>query len=431
LVARERRNPIVANLGARIAALAALTVASLVVARTGGPALVGVFVLLRLLPWLMGVLLNLGLYGATPYFLAGPSREDPRYRSTIVAIALSSGFVGGLVWAAASPLLARELFPGMSAGLVALAGVSVLTQCMETTAKACSQGFDDLHGSNRIFALEEIAFLPFFLAFLSLGLPEHLAIVVALPIGDLFTGLSGWVRLTRREFFRGVGRPSVRLARRVIAYGARAQIGSVMLLLNARLDFALVGGLIGPAALGIYAIASRFAELLRLPYLAASYVLYPSYARDRQDVAIDKARSMMRRIGWIPAAGVIPLGIAATFLLPILYGPDFRHAVGPTWILLIGLTGGGVAGVASAFLLGVARPGLNSLANAAGLVVTVSLDLLLIPRLGVVGAAVASCCAYLCTSAALVASFRAVTRAGGRSVREVSVPVEPVREASA
>ena len=432
LLSERRRSPIVANLGARIAALAALSVASLVVARVGGPALVGVFVLLRLLPWLMGVLWNLGLYGATPYFLAGPSRTEPRYRSTIFAICVTSGVAGGLAWAALSPILAHGLLRGMSPALVGLAGVSVLTQSLETTAKASSQGFDDLRGSNRIIAFEEIAFLPCFLVLLALGVERHLAIVAALPLGDLCTSVPGWVRLARLGFFRGSGRPSPTLARRVMAYGFRAQIGSITLLLNGRLDFALVGGLVGPAALGIYAVASRFAELLRLPFLAVSYVLYPSYARDEGDVAAARARAMMRRTGWVPVAMAVPLGVAATFLLAPLYGAAFRHAVAPTWVLLVGLAGGGVGGVATAYLLGAGRPGLNSLAQGAGLVVTVTLDLLLIPRFGVIGAAVASCFAYLTTTAVLLLFFRSVTHAQTRRAPVAPVLAEPrVPEVSA
>ena len=417
----EGRSPITTNLGARIAALGALSLASLLVARTGGAALVGVFVLLRLLPWLTGVLLNLGLYGAAPYFLAGPRRAEPRYRVSIFAIALSSGAVGGLLWAAVAPLVAGSLFAGMSPSLIALAGVTVFTQCMETTAKASSQGFDDLHGSNRIIALEEATFLPFYLLFLALGIEKHLAIVAALPLGDVCTGLSGWIRLVRRGFFRGVGHPTARLARDVMAYGFRAQVGSVVLLLNARLDFALVGALVGPAALGIYAVASRFAELLRLPYLAVSYVLYPSYAKDGREAAVPRAKAMMRRVGWVPAAAAVPLGIAATFLLPALYGPTFHRAVAPTYVLLAGLCGTGLAGVITAFLMGSGRPGLNSLANAAGLVLTVTLDLLLIPRLGVIGAAIASMCAYLTTTIVLLALFRALTRPRRERVDEVPV----------
>jgi Na+-driven multidrug efflux pump len=57
--------------------------------------------------------------------------------------------------------------------------------------------------------------------------------------------------------------------------------------------------------------------------------------------------------------------------------------------------------VASGFLYGRGRPGLNSLALALGLVVTTVLDVLLIPKFGAIGAAYASTVAYLVSDGAL------------------------------
>jgi Na+-driven multidrug efflux pump len=75
-----------------------------------------------------------------------------------------------------------------------------------------------------------------------------------------------------------------------------------------------------------------------------------------------------------------------------------------------------VAGVISGFLYGAGRPGLNSLAMAAGLAITVVLDLLLIPGLEATGAAIASAVAYTTTGVALLWLFwrlRASRRASG------------------
>jgi O-antigen/teichoic acid export membrane protein len=414
-----QHNPIVANLVARLGAIASLSLASLLVARVAGPAGVGTLVLLRVLPWLAGLLLGSGCYGAAPYFLSGPGRSEPRYRATIPAMTLAAGVVGAVLWVAAAPVLQRHFFSELSVALVAVAAVTVVTQVLESTAMACSQGFDDLGGSNRILFLEEFLFLPFFGLLLLAGSDHLVAIVVALLLGDLATALPGWVRLARRGFFAGAGRPSLVLARRVAAYGFRAQLGSIALLLNARLDVAIVGALMGPAALGIYAVASRYAELLRLPSLAMNYVLYPDYARDGGTVAADKARAMLPRIGWIPAALAVPMALAAPLVLPLFYGPAFKEAVLPACVLLLGLVLAGVYGIISAYFSGVGRPGLNSVAVGAGLPVTVALDLLLIPHFGVMGAAVASTAAYATTTGVLVACFRAVTRAEGRAARAV------------
>lgn len=410
----ERRNPIAVNLLARLGALASLALASLLVARTSGPAGVGVLVLLRVLPWVTGLVLSGGLYGAAPYFLSGPGRAEPRYRATLAAMAVVAGLAGGILWVGMSPVLGPRFLPELPLVLVAAAGVSVVTQVLESTAKACSQGFDDLMGSNRIIVLEEFLFLPIYGLLLASGIDAYVAMVVALPLGDLGTAIPGWIRLGRRGYFTGAGRPSMALVRRIVAYGFRAQIGSVVLLLNARLDFALVGAMVGPFALGIYAVASRYAELLRLPALAMNYVLYPSYARDGGTIAAAKARAMIPRIGWVPAAAAAPLALAAPLVLPLVYGPPFRAAVVPAWVLLLGLSAGGVSGIISAFLSADGRPGLNSAAMAAGLVVTVALDLALIPPFHVTGAAVASSVAYVTTTTVLLACFRATTGAKNR-----------------
>lgn len=413
-----RSNPMASNLIARVGALASLTLASLVVARTGGPVAVGTFALLRVLPWLAGVLTSFGLFGAAPYFLAGPSAADARVRPTIFAIAVYGGVIGGVLWALAAPILTSTFFPALSLGLVTFAAVTVLTQLLESGAKACSQGLGDFSGSNRIIVLEEFLFLPAYAVLHALGSPTFIAIVGALTIGDVCTAAIGWARLARRGFFRGVGRPSFVLAREVMRYGFRAGMGTVLLLLNARLDFIIVGAIVGPGSLGIYAIASRFAELLRLPALAVNYVLYPTYARDGGPMAAPKARHMIQRMGWLTLAAAVPLGVAASFVIPLLYGEAFRDAVVPTYILIAGLCGSGISGVITAFLYGAGRPGLNSLAFGAGLFVTVVLDLLLIPAFGVIGAAVASSVAYLTTTGVLIRCFLLVARRSEATSRD-------------
>jgi len=404
-----------ANLRARVGALLALGVAGLVVARTAGAPGVGTFTLLRVLPWLTGLLMSNGVYAAAPFFLSGPDRDERRFRSTLPAMAVAAGIAGGGLWALATPLFSAALFHGVPVTLVALAGVSVLTQLVETTAKACSQGSGDLTGSNRVIVLEEMVFLPWYGLFLVSGSSTYAAIVFALLLGDLTTAISAWSRLWRRGYFDGAGRPSFQLAARVSRYGLRAEAGSVMQTLNARLDFVLVAGLIGPKAVGLYAIASRYAELLRLPALSLNYVLFPAFARAGTVQARSETSRSLARLWWTPVAAALPMALLAPYVVPLVYGEEFRGSSGPALVLLVGMSGVVINGIITAYLSGIGRPGLGSIATGAGLVITVLLDLLLIPRFGVMGAAAASTATYLTTTVVLLVAFRWVGAAPSRA----------------
>jgi O-antigen/teichoic acid export membrane protein len=113
----------------------------------------------------------------------------------------------------------------------------------------------------------------------------------------------------------------------------------------------------------------------------------------------------MRRAGVCVAAGAIPLAALSVVVIPLLFGAAFAPAVLPACILLIGLAGEGVAAVAIAYLYGHGMPGKASTGVGVGVAITVVLDLVLIPKMGIVGAAIASAAAYLSTTLACVGFF--------------------------
>jgi O-antigen/teichoic acid export membrane protein len=395
---------LVGNVLARVGGLACVFGATLLLAHNGGPAVVGVYALLHVLPGLVGTITSSGLPVAAPYFLA-PGRDGPHVRSTLFAMAVSGGAAGAMLWVATAPLWGPVLFSDLPVWLVMLAGPAVLTRLLVIAAKACSQGTDDLKGSNGIIFFEQFAFLPAYTLLWVAGVHGFVVVVGALLLADTVTGSLAWNRLRRRGFFRGATRPSAALARRIGAYGMRGQVGGLMSQLNLRFDFILLGLFAGPAVLGVYAVASKFAELVRILGMALTYVFYPAFAKDGPSRAIARAGRLIRRAGMLTAGAVIPLWLAAGFVLPAFYGSSFDAAVTPARIILLGLVLDGVAGMIIGLLYGIGRPGLNSWAMAAGLAVTVVLDFLLIPRLGATGAAIASAIAYTTTAGALLWFF--------------------------
>jgi O-antigen/teichoic acid export membrane protein len=410
------------NLSARIGAILCIFLATLLLAHDGGAAAVGIYSLLHVLPGLLGTVVSSGLPVSAPYFLAGPDRDDRRLPLTMITMALVAGTLGTALWVAVAPLLGPVVFPDVSVAIVIVAGLCVLTRLVTITAKSCSQGSDDLPGANRIIFLEEFLFLPAYgLVWGVLGVHGYWAVIASMLMADAVAASLGWARLIRRGFFHDAAPPSFALARRVAAYGMRAQVGGVMTQLNLRLDWVILSILTGPAVLGVYAIASKFAELVKVLGLALTYVFYPKFARGGRLNAAADVQRLIPKAGAVSAVSVLVLWISAGFLIPALYGSHFHSAVTPTRIILLGLPLEGVAGVIIAFLYGVGRPGLNSLAMGIGLIATVALDLVLIPPFGATGAAIASAVSYLSTALALIAFFSWVRRSQQRAASEGAI----------
>ncbi len=404
---------VAANFSARVVALAGLAAATVLVARVGGPSDVGVYALLRMLPGMVGVLAVAGLPGALAFFLAASRRDRPALWPTILAIATSGAVLGVVAWSAAAVPLQHLFFPDDRTATIALAGGTVATQLYLTVAKTALQGLEDRAGADLVIAAEEIAFLPCYLIMLVAGLDGTFALLGGLATADIAVGVLAWRRVRRAQGGRRLlGRPDARLAREIVSYGSRGQVGGLIMLLNLRLDFAFLGAMAGPAVLGTYSVASKFAELLRLPGTALTWVCYPQLAGASADAASSRARRYLR-----PALLTVGLAVPPAFVLSgpvisLLYGARFADAVPQAHVLLAGMLLGGASGVASAYLYARGRPGTNSLALGIGLVLTVVLDLVLIPRHGAMGAAWASTIAYLLTDAALIGTVLRLTHGG-------------------
>jgi O-antigen/teichoic acid export membrane protein len=410
------------NIVARVVAMAALAVATVLVARTGGAAGVGAYALLRVLPGLFGVLAACGLPSATAYFLAGPRKEQPRIWQSILAVMLAGSIVGTLAWLLLTPLLHRLFFSSISEAAVALAGLTVFTQLPVSVGKGVLQGLEDLRGTNLVIGWEELSFLPAYAALWVVGARDAGLIIWALIIADAAVAAYAWARIARRAHGVALGRPDRALVTEIVRFGIRGQVGGFVSLLNLRLDFAVLGAIAGPAALGVYAIASKYAELLRLPGLAVTWVMYPRIARQGQEQVARSVRGLIPRAVAVTVLGGVALAAAAGVVLPAVYGAEFGAAVVPAWILLAGLVLQGASGLSTAYLYGTGRPGLSSIGLGVGLAMTIVLDFLLIPHFGTIGAASASTVAYLSSDLMLIMFFLRTSRPAS-SVTYLYIPL--------
>ncbi len=204
-------------------------------------------------------------------------------------------------------------------------------------------------------------------------------------------------------------RAEARAMREGLVYGARNHVGSLAAQLNARLDQLIMIPLVPADELGLYAVAVTISGLSGLVIGILGPMLFVRVAGGDREMAPRAVRVS------ILSAAVIACALAAVtpLMLPLLFGEDFRGAVGMTLVLLVAsLPLAGVAALGSV-LMGMNRPGTPSIGELVALAITIPGLLVLLPPLGGFGAAIVSLLAYSANFAVLV---RMAAREAGEGV---------------
>lgn len=197
----------------------------------------------------------------------------------------------------------------------------------------------------------------------------------------------------------------------VIRYSLPSYLANMAQFLNYRLDIFFVGYFVGVKGVGLYSLAVGIAQLLWLISGATSQVLLPNVASSEDRVSTQQRTARVSRLSlWLSIVLAGGLALGGEMLLPLVFGAAFRESVPALMWLLPGVTIFSVANVIGSYLAGIGKPHLNLAVALVGLVVTVALDFVLIPWLGIIGAAIASSMSYLATTLAIVAIFMHETR---------------------
>jgi O-antigen/teichoic acid export membrane protein len=214
----------------------------------------------------------------------------------------------------------------------------------------------------------------------------------------------------------GARPPSPRLLAESVRFGARAWLGGVSLLLNARLDQILVGVIASEVALGLYAVAVNGAEILLFLPTAIATSLLPAVAREQEATSADRTLRTFRSAVALTLGSIASAAAVGWLLIPLVFGADFRDAVQPFMWLLPGALGYTALSIFSNSLLASRAPGLSSMGSAAALGAGLALDVALIPSFGASGAAAAASAAFLAGGALAAALYRRTARFGWREV---------------
>lgn len=390
-------------------------VTSLLLARTLGPGERGVLALGQQLFSLSVLLGGLGWDAGLRFAVARSARPREEVLGRAVPLA-GLALLGVPAAYALGYLLGRETFlaalrPEVALGFACLLPLNVIN----ATLTAILYGDGHLLPLNRTQTVGTALRLGGILALLAVGRLDVPAVIAVTGVVETVT-----LVLLGRALRRNLALPpwpgTVRGAGRTLRSGLEIMLVQLVQWLNLRLDIFFVSALLDVAAVGTYAVAVSLAELVSRTGDALARPLFPRVARGTVSAAdtAAAARSTLLLMTALAMALLVPARVAVAVV-----GPGYEGLLGALVLLLPGTVLLATGNVLTAHLTGSGRARIPLVINVVAVGVNVMLDLWWIPRMGVLGAALASTASY---GVAAAGAAVALSRVEGIPLRRVVLP---------
>lgn len=167
-----------------------------------------------------------------------------------------------------------------------------------------------------------------------------------------------------------------------------------------KIDQVMLGNMIDKAAVGYYSVAGKFTEICLFIPTILSQTITPILVKayhDNMDDYQRKAKSFMNITIWGTIIICIVICLISHPLIKYTFGIEYTAAVTLLQIMIFKTIGYASAQITGALIVIEKKQKYVVIRNIIGCVVCIGLNLVLIPRYGVTGAAVASVITAICT----------------------------------
>ncbi len=365
-----------------------------------------------LLSNLMVILLEFGITYANVYHIAigdvnahDVMRANVRIWLVISAVGLSLG--GVLLW-----WKGAEWFPGIPLTLLVVGLLSFPPNLLQFYCQSILQGHQDF---KRFASLTVIVQLTTLVVSAVLILGFHLGVGAAIGaflLGQVLSlGITLWVL---RPYLSRAPEAKVHeswwtYGRAAVDYGWKQHLSSVISYVNLRVDYFFVQNFLGQGSGGVYYASIQMGEAMWIISKVVSAVLLPRLAelRGKEETREQLTPLITRLVVWgTAAASLVAAVLAKPFIVLVWKRPEFAQAAVVLWWLLPGIVMWSATRIIAYDFSARGRPELNSYLASVVLVVNVALNVILIPRIGMVGGAISTTIAYTANTFATVYLYR-------------------------
>ena len=210
---------------------------------------------------------------------------------------------------------------------------------------------------------------------------------------------------SKRGGYLSAWKPRIARAKKLLRNSWPFMMAGLAVMTYMRIDQIMLGGMLGPEAVGVYTAAVGISEVWYfIPMLVVSSISPSIIKAKNQSLQLyhQRLQWLYRLLVMLCLLIAIPMTVLSSALITLLYGSGYEQA-GPVLAIHIWAGIPVALGVASSQALLVENLQLYSFYRTLiGCILNILLNLLLIPSLGIVGAAVATVISYLAATFSLI-----------------------------
>jgi O-antigen/teichoic acid export membrane protein len=400
---------VVQTIGARLLVQLLNGATGILTARTLMPAGRGQLAAMTLWSLFLAGLTTFGIPSSLIYFL----RSKPERRGDLITsgllMAAGLGVVTGLVGVAFMPHWLHQ-YPAWeirdAQWLLIVTPICSLTFVGRAILESNNQ-FTSSNLAQIISPLTTIILLVFLLAIHHLTvLPAALCYIVAIfPVAGLL------IKRVAPHIDR-TAKPSIAACKMLLNYGFRSYGVDLLGTLSLQVDQVLVVSILTPAAMGLYVVMLSLSRMANVFQNSVTAVLFPKATGQSVERIIELTGRAARVSLTLTAAVTFTVGVIGPTLLHVFYGKDYTSAILCLRLLLLEVTLSGLVFILAQAFMALDHPGTVSVLQAVGLALSVPLMLLLIPKFGITGAALALLISTTTRLCLILVGFRVYLKVG-------------------
>lgn len=386
---------------ARITAFLITIIINIIIARVLGPSGKGIWAALLFIPTMTYTLFNLGIEESNVYFTSSKKYNQKKIINYSLLIALVVSLIVFIIYFSGYDIIYRFMslrYEKLNHHQLILTMSAIPFVFIFNYLSGYIQGMGEIYTANKLSVLSQfITLIGISIAFFVFKAGLTGLVCVYLGVRILVTGVIGlMVRIkTGKIPLRAEKNTGISYLKDNLGYGLKSYLAGSTEILNYRIDFILIYTFLGASFLGIYTVAVAVSEIIWFASRSIAFPLFPGISSSVDKDSEKMVHSAGRLTFYSSMVLSIILMISIHILIPLFFGKEFSSAVYVAYILIPGIFLSSPSRAIMTYFKATGTPQVNTRVNTITLIINIFLNILLIPRSGIKGAAIASVISYI------------------------------------